>query len=367
MTTRTLFVIHKWTGLVSGLLLFVVCLSGAVAVFKAEIDWLITPAKRVKAQEIPASIDAVLRAAGPNVSGVVFPSEPDVAYTAYAGKRHVFIDPYTAKVTGWREGETVANVIRQLHARFYFFGWQGRVFVGVLGLTLTISAITGLVIYAPFMRGVWAQGLRWWQIRKGWQLAWSDWHKLIGITSIAFNLLLGVTGAVLGLENLTRYTPRLDQAVHPRPQAKSAPREMQMIGGDAAIAAAKRAMPDLVPTSLLLPSKFSGHYTIYGNITGHFAREAANFICIDAYDGSVLQVHDSRLVSTGVRAYDWAEPLHFGRFGKTIMTLYVLLGLAGSFLSVSGFVLWLIKRRSKSRSLLIGSRTGHLAAPVHYS
>ncbi|MDX2180236.1 MAG: PepSY-associated TM helix domain-containing protein [Bryobacteraceae bacterium] len=345
MKVRTLWAIHKWAGLVFGSLLFLVLFTGTVAVFKEEIDWAVTPALRVTPRDRLASIDDVLRAAGAAASGVVMPADPATAYTVYVGAKQVFVDPYTARVTGSREGEHLANVIRQAHARFYFFGWQGRVFVGFLGFALLASAVTGLLIYGPFLRGVFAQGKRWWQIREGFQLATSDWHKLIGVASLALNIVWASTGAVLGLENLLRYTPELSKTIHRTPSAKTSPEDRPKIGGDAALAAAKLALPGLQPTSLLLPSPKSGHYTIYGNIGGHFARHAANWALIGAYDGRTVAVSDSRTVSGGVRVYDWMEPLHFGDFAGTgVKLLYLLFALASSALPITGFVLWWTKR-----------------------
>src|SRR5207249_11033363 len=120
---------------------------------------------------------------------------------------------------GTRRGENFANVLRQLHLRFYFFGFWGRVVVGAFGVILLISTITGLLIYWRFMRGVFAQGLRFWQIRKGPQLSTSDLHKLVGIGALVFNLVIAFTGAFLGLENLARYAPGVQQALQPRPRA----------------------------------------------------------------------------------------------------------------------------------------------------
>jgi len=320
-------------------------LTGTIAVFKEEIDRAVTPALRVVPRERRAPVDDVLRAAGPSASGIVFPGDPATAYTVYVGAKQVFVDPYSARVTGSREGEHLANVIRQAHARFYFFGWQGRVFVGFLGFALLVSAVTGLLIYGPFLRGVLAQGKRWWQIREGFQLATSDWHKLIGVTSLALNLVWALTGAVLGLENLLRYTPELGKAVHRTPFVKTNSESRPKIRGDAALEAAKLALPGLIPTSLLLPSPKSGHYTIYGDIDGHFARHASSWVLIGAYDGRTVALSDARTVQAGVRLYDWMEPLHFGDFaGAGVKTLYLLFALASSALPISGFALWWAKR-----------------------
>ena len=42
-TLNRLFTLHSWAGIVTGLLLFIVCFSGAVVVFKNEIDLWANP------------------------------------------------------------------------------------------------------------------------------------------------------------------------------------------------------------------------------------------------------------------------------------------------------------------------------------
>ncbi len=344
MSTRRLWLVHQWAGLIAGALLFLLCLTGVALVFRDEIDTALTPGRRVAVGSRKALLSEILQVAGPAAMGVVIPARADSAYTVYVGGREVFIDPYEARVTGTREGPGMLETIRQLHIRLYFFGWKGRVFVGFLGLTLLLSAITGALIYFPFMRGVFAQGFRWWQMREGLKPGVSDSHKLIGISSVLFMTVLGTTGALLGLEALTRYAPEMEKALHPRPEVKSRWKDLSRISADQAVDAARVALPGLRPTSLILPSKGSGHYTIYGNAGSSLIRNAASFVCVDAYSGQALQIYDAREANAGVRAYDAVEPLHFGDFGSLPLKLiYAAFGLAVCGLPVTGILLWYLK------------------------
>jgi uncharacterized iron-regulated membrane protein len=368
-TVRQLYAWHKWTGLITGLFLFLLSVSGAVAVFKEEIDRLLTPARVVTAQQTRLPLDAVIEqvrgyAPDQKISGVQFNGRPDSAMTVRmedpnmtgGGQFYeIFVDPYTGRVTGERRGENVANVIRQLHVRFYYFGVWGRVAVGVFGLAMLISSVTGLIIYAPFMKGVFAQGLHFWQIRRApgaqkWNLWNSDWHKLAGIVSLVFNLIIGLTGAVLGLENLSRYSKPVDDAIHPRPLPNRRPGKVEL-SPDEALVRAEAALPAFEARSIIFPTAKNNQYTIYGDLAGRFERANASFLTIDAANGAALHTYSASTTRPVTKLYNLSEPLHFGDFaGTSLKIIYVLFGLVGSFLTVTGFVLWRLKNRRPARA-----------------
>lgn len=358
-TIRQLYIWHKWTGLFAAVFLFIVNFSGAIAVFKEEIDRLVTPAKVVRSASTKVSLDTVIGNVlgafpGVQISRITLPRRPDAAVEILAVhqgiRTDIFADPYTGGVTGSRSGENLANVIRQTHLRFFFFGFWGRVVVGFFGFVMVVSVITGVLIYGRFMRGIFSQGLRFWSIRKGLQLATSDLHKLVGVVALAFNFLIGVTGAVLGFENLTRYTPGLRQSMHPRPLVKANPAEraagMTKVSYDAALRTASAALDGFEPSYIVTPVDATSTLVVYGNLRNDFARDGASFVAVNA-DGTQKVEIQSETRSTRVGwFYNFVEPLHYGYFGGVGLKIgYLLFGFTGAFLSLTGFLLWWYKER----------------------
>jgi len=356
--TRRMYAWHRWTGLVSGIFLFVLSATGAVAVFKHEIDRLVTPAMVVAPGSGRVGIDDAVRAVrarfpGERVASVTLSDAPTAAHRVSLDDgsegREAFVSPYTGVVTGSRTGETVANVIRQTHVRFYYFGWQGRVVVGVFGLALLVSTATGLLIYAPFMKGLAFGQIRW---RQRLQLVVADWHKLVGIVALAFNLLIAVTGAVLGLENLTRFAPRAGAAIHADPDpaltaSPPAPGEA-LVGVDEALRLARAALPGMTPASVILPVAGESHYLIYGDYPGRISMKNASWVVLDAASGRTIARHAAPAAPPVMRAYNLIDPLHFGYFGgRVVKVLYCVLGMTSAFLSLTGFALWYLKRRRR--------------------
>src|SRR5690606_12802901 len=63
-----------------------------------------------------------------------------------------FVNPINGAIMGEIErNNTFSNFLRQIHVRLYD-GWYGRQIVGLAGIALVISTITGLMIYGTFMK-----------------------------------------------------------------------------------------------------------------------------------------------------------------------------------------------------------------------
>lgn len=207
MTTRRtlemLFTIHSWAGVVTGLLLFIVCLSGALVVFKHEIDLWANPgfAGLPRATE-PASLDRVLRNLQDARPGAVIDliQLPDAVSPNHyallrqagepAGRTRLVIRSDTAAVVGPVDSQ-VGQYIRMLHV-FLFFG--PRWIVGALGVVMLVLIGTGFVIHRKILAELFTQ--RW---DRSFRVLMSDLHKGAAVWGLVFHLLIAFTGAWLGL------------------------------------------------------------------------------------------------------------------------------------------------------------------------
>jgi uncharacterized iron-regulated membrane protein len=346
---RWLFRIHRWTGLLAGIPMVVILISGTVAVFKDEIDELLNPSLLVvKPVQSRVSIDEALGGVLPAQS-VLLPDKPHRPYLVYRrspdGKNEqVAIDPYRGVILGARPANGhVADFIRQLHVRFYFFGATGRIVVGVFGLMLAVSGITGLILYPRFLRG----GQRWYGIRwsRGPQWVNSDIHKLAGIITLAVNLLWAITGTVLGLENLTVYYPAARKYLHPQPSVDASTGPLS-ISLETAISASSRAIEGFAPRSLIFPTAAGKPLIIYGNTAGNWTARSSSWVALDPSTGRVLQTHDERHAHLVTQIYNLHDPLHFGYFGGTATRwLWLVLGVIVCVLPISGYAIWWLKSK----------------------
>jgi uncharacterized iron-regulated membrane protein len=353
MSIKTLFRWHLWLGLVTGACLFVVGLTGSLAVFAPEIDWLVIQPLRVRApaenppRADPETLVARLREAYPDarVSSLALSVRPSFAHVAalQIPKRadvpprriDVYVNPFTAEIQGERivtggYFSSVYQFLRQTHVRLLMGLW-GRVFVGILGVTLVLSCITGLWIYRGWLKKMFTL-----QLGGSWGARgpWANLHKFIGVWSLLFNLLIGVTGAVLGIENLTNQInskwvqpARAKAAAAERAEANAVRAEASRALGpslplNTLVAKAREAFPDLTPRVITLPARDGGPLSIRGDVPSMLVAQShvrsANAITLNSSTGAVITRADGR-ENTGWRRLYWTfDPLHFGYFGGLV-------------------------------------------------
>jgi uncharacterized iron-regulated membrane protein len=352
--TPLLYRFHAWLGLVTGLFLILISLSGALLVFKPEIDHALNPAlfavePTTTALPVAALWDSA-REAYPDAQLVGFFTPHDVTqvytFLVKEGNRYndVQVDPYSGRILGARNRpDTLADVLRQFHVRLWM-GFWGRVFVGCFGVTLLISTITGLVIYFKFNKWFWLPRIRWGSRPR---VVIADLHKAVGLSTALLNVVFAISGAVLGLENLhTWYTrpPRAAQqakaAAKEKTDAEPTPWSGQMV--QACLGRAQKLLPGTTPSRVLTGRNQLRVYVAHPDL--EFLSDAASYVEFSPA-GETTQVYNANQAPFWERAYYTMEPLHFGRFGGLpVKIFYSFAGLAAGLLSLSGFAIYVARR-----------------------
>ena len=362
---KLLWKIHHWAGLYAGILIGVLSLTGALAVFIPEIDSLIlkyryeakSTASPATVPQIANSIDSLtnwlpeyssLSISLPQETGDI--AEVDLIVRPEGGELQrydFFVDAGADRIIGQRNHQnSLANYLRQVHVRLYEGNW-GRQLVGIGGVALVVLAVTGLLIYGNFMKRQ-----AWPDVRKkvGMRIVMADWHKLLGISALAFNLVIAVTGAWLGLQ------PWLMRAFDIKtPNAYTAPVIMESkedkaleIDWSQVFTSVKTEFPELIPSDISLSSNGSATITVRGNISGLVYERNINTLVLSKTDYKPQHKYDVRQKPFSHKLYFVQEALHFGDFGGLLLkVIYAILGLVSGFLSISGFVVYLYRRKKK--------------------
>lgn len=350
-----MFHIHRWTGIVCAIPLAIILISGTVAVYKDEIDEALNPSLLVVQPgsghvPIDSAFAAVNDVSRP-VTRIELPAldhqpyslfRPGVARTV----EQVAVDPYRGAVLGARRVDTnFAYVLRQIHLRFYYFGATGRIVVGVFGVIMLISGITGLILYPRFIRAQKWHTVRW---SRGPQWVHSDLHKLLGIATLLLNILWAFTGAVLGLENLANYHKPTQRLLHPQPSVRASSSILR-VSLDGVVAKSRVAIEGFVPSSLTIPIRGRAPLVVYGNTHGGWTSKQSSWVAFDASTGAVLETHDEGRARMVTQVYNLHDPLHFGYFaGQLSKGIWFLFGILVSALPVTGIYVWWFKMRRMS-------------------
>lgn len=349
-TTKALYSLHAWCGIVTGVLLFVICFSGAVVVFKHEIDLWANPmaaaAPRVDQPVGFATVMAALHAHDPDfaVESIAAPDAQMPAYMVFgknsSGQRvKLSARADTGVVLGPGDSE-LGQFIRSLHV-FLFFG--PRWIVGFMGVVMLALIVTGVLIHQKMLNELFTQ--RW---KSSLRLMLSDAHKLIGVWGLLFHLLIAFTGAWLGLAPVfvgaARHLGLAPVVAQPPPEAGPI---TAMHDLDALHAQAQAALPEIDLRRVTF--KHWGQQQALVTFSGPSRVQLGMFgrIVLRMADAAEIERRDPREAGVLARVNGWMEPLHFGDFGGlTLKWLYFILGMSPALLSITGTWLWIDQQRS---------------------
>lgn len=355
------WLLHSITGLVAGLGLTVIGVSGALLVFHQEIDALCRP-EQVRVEPLPSGrlplndLIATVEAAFPGhaVTGWQ-PSEPgsrqaDGVFVMPFGTRHwqyLTLDPYRGKILSQPElhGRTLKGWLLELHTEL-FLHHTGVALAGLLGLAMCFLGISGIYLCRRCWRNLFR--LRW---KASLRLLCSDVHRLTGVLSAGLHLLLGFTGAFWSLS----HTLEDWKGGHADPGDEILFHHKLFPAGLDVASLPQQAqthLPGFQTRYISFPWAPGGPFTLWGSQTdaGWFRSRFGSQVTFDSRTGAFVSLHDLRQDGTWAQILDSFEPLHFGDFGGLpVKILWATAGCTPALLSVSGMIIWWKRQRKRTR------------------
>jgi uncharacterized iron-regulated membrane protein len=355
--------LHKWSSLVSTVFLLLLCLTGLPLVFHHQIgQWLGT---EVSAPALPddaprVGLDQVMQVAKarfPGKNGMFVSQEPDDdkvwfvtlsdTPTSSTDLKQVAVDARTgAALAEPRLDRGLMFVIRTLHVEL-FAGQAGKLFLGFMGLLMLVAIVSGVVLYAPFMRK-----LRFGEVRRdrSTRLKWLDLHNMLGIVTLSWAVVVGATGIVNTWADIVIEHWRNDQMADMVAQYKGMPPVVQPGSLEKAVAAARALEPEMKIGFIAFPgTSFSSahHYGVF--MRGREALTARLFkpVLVDAATGRITA---SRSAPWYLSALLLSQPLHFGDYaGVPLQWLWAALDVITIVVLGSGLYLWIGKRATERK------------------
>ena len=374
---RTLFTVHMWAGLILGILLAALGLSGSLLVYDQDIsDFLAPPPHATTAgQPLPLTMiadiardAATAQGANGDAMQMILPQKMGEAIVtrfggispmgpppqgANAERRgaqgergsrregartrglQIYLDPVSGEVLNARSfvQTPLLTFAHQLHGNFLMGREFGRPIVGWLGVAMCLLGLTGLVLWWP-RRGQWkyafkvrgsATGLR---FQRELHAATGIWIFLV-FMAVSFSGVVIAWPQTMGL-NSPASGSRLAPAVEPK--------DSKPLGPTEAVIAATAAVPGLKPVSVIMPGRPDRPITV--NYLSHDAVAAA--VMIDPYSGKVLAIRDA-----SERFLAWMRPVHQGSLGPIWRFLVFVSGLVPTLFVVTGMIMWWMKRQRR--------------------
>ena len=203
--------IHLWLSVPFGLIITLVCFSGAMLVFENEAnEWFRRDLYYVETvKESPLPMDKLLEKVATtlpdsvSVTGVSISSDPGRAYQVSLSKPRrasLYVDQYTGEVKGKSERSGFFMFMFRMH-RWLLDSMNpgnegifwGKMIVGVSTLLLVFVLISGIVIWWPRTRKALKNSLKI-TATKGWRRFWYDVHVAGGMYALIFLLAMALTG-----------------------------------------------------------------------------------------------------------------------------------------------------------------------------
>ena len=373
--------VHTWTGILTGMALFIAFYAGALTVFKEPLTrWATPPAvvAPVPLEEAPALIARTLQA------------RPDVAKGFSIHLQDAEHVP--ARMT-WevRDGQADDHDESSIRHHVAYLGAGGdlrleesapsglmsfvdvlhrvvglpvdsdpnRWFMGIVASLYAIALVSGVIVLLPsLVKDFFAL-----RVGKNLKRMWLDAHNVVGIVSLPFHIVMALSSVVFAfhdgiydLQDKLMYEGKLESV-------------FQRSGGGAPAGEARNPADMLTPAELLAQARdlapgFEPYTLQYQQVTSPRAivrvwgkddsavspRARGGFVALDPYSGKVL---NRDYLPGGQDAPNlWISSffaLHMASFGgAAVQWLYFLLGLAGAWLFYSGNLLWIETRRKRA-------------------
>ncbi|MDI1255556.1 MAG: PepSY-associated TM helix domain-containing protein [Flavobacterium sp.] len=202
--------IHKWLGLTSGLIVFIVSITGCIFCFQDEIKDITREESRFVINEnqpyLPPSVlmeKASIAVPGSKCTTVVYvaPNRSAVVYTNSAdGYKYVFINPYNGKALFIEDPKTdFFIIVEYIHLYLLLPDYIGKHIVAGATIIFIFMLITGIIQWWPKRKS---------DIKRSFNVKWSakwrrvnyDWHNVSGFYIAIIALIIAITGLVFAYD-----------------------------------------------------------------------------------------------------------------------------------------------------------------------
>lgn len=292
--------IHLWLGLTLGVVGAFIGLSGSILVFDHDVDGWLHPARyEISGSQVALPYSDYAERAAQALEGrakptgirladtedgpiMIFARSPD------SGFLRVYLDASTGRVLDVTQGVDFIGWMHSFHESMTLREYMGREIVGVVGIAMLISALSGIYLWWP-ARG---QGRKALGFRRGFGPS-RNLHYTFGFYGSLVLTMLSFTGIFLAFTDAGRVVVAAFGPISPSPRGIQAPEGSgRPISPDDAVGIARALYPDANVIGIQLPSGPRGVYRVMLREAGDTGARPGTAVFVDPRRGTVLHRTD---------------------------------------------------------------------------
>jgi uncharacterized iron-regulated membrane protein len=377
---KVLLFCHRWLGFISGLVVFIVSITGCIFCFQDEIQDAVYDYRTVqntgKPYVQPSQLINEVKKAYPKASPdfiYYYGAERPAGVLANLGKdgyEYVFLDPYSGKITYHEKPQTnFFIIVEYIHLYLLLPPAIGHWIVGVSVIIFMVIMITGLILWWPKRK---TDRKRSFTIKWGgrWRRVNYDLHNVLGFYATSIALILSISGLAIAFEpvskaiystaNIGRNIKYEDEVSEPKSDSlkKAGIAKQPVI--DLAFAHARQQSPKAEMFLIHNDPALSGAIGV-GAYPKSMHYASASGYEFDKYNGKLLKTYAYDKKSPGLKLNEMNYDIHVGQiFGLTTKIIAFLASLICASLPITGFIIWLGKRKkSKSKTTKVRGAVHH--------
>lgn len=365
--------LHLWLGLTSGIIVFIVSLTGVLFVFCDDIiDGLAYDSLYVKEIQIqklaPEEILQAFKKQFPDRKASYFITYRDpertiklASSTKERDLQFSWIDPYTGKVLTSGKAYDFFYVIAHIHSGHIPFGDTGNLIVEISVWIFLIELITGIILWWPKK---WNKSTRQQSFKIKTNASFKrlnyDLHNVPGFYNLLPALLITVTGLIIVNKTLNKTTHKIFDGI---PRAYAEIRELKPEYDSTKTFAPLNPMiekmfkdksVEQVKLSVASKDSITALLAVAAKDIGLKGVQNGKTFSIDRYTGKEIEIPVK--VLNGLDIDDTTMNLHIGFWAGWIgKTLTLFVGLICMFLPVTGFLIWYGRQNKKKKTPSISS------------
>lgn len=368
-----MWIIHLWLGLLSSIVVFVMCLSGCLYSFKNQIIdfsnrdkvYISSTSRQVRT---PDQIQTEFLKQNKVVTSLLIPDDAGRSYVIGYKENNVDKSTYYNQYTGQALGQADVgsgkffDVVLDIH-RNLMMGNVGRQILGAGVLMFCVLLISGLILWLPKKLKFLKQGLTV-MFKAKFQRVNYDLHNTLGFYTFLMLFFIAVTGLYVtypwvknglivslggtSIDNISKDTDSGDDAfgglledMLEKQDEKKNLKDSESASIDKILKLADQHLPYRAVTSIELPNKDNPRYVVIKTNTQNFLGmmlpdevtfdKTGTFKTKELFSDKPLNKQFTSL----------AKPLHTGEImGLPSIILYFIVSLIGCSLPITGFLIW---------------------------